>query len=246
MLQSILFNRVFLFMNMTVPAYRFVNNHFSAPPGKVGLLYGEHGVYPTATLIASEIIKHQRPVVFIDAANRVDPYFLAKLARYKGFAPENFLDMAFVSRAFTCYQLDVSITEGLLEYMQSVRAQVLIVYGPIDLFDDDQATMKDIVDIIQRIHQTFEILKHHNISTMLVSKIPRFQIKEREQLINPMKEMSDVIYKLESYDSTQRITMEKIPYGTNITNSNNLDTERRSKLVEIPEGAQKRGSRYSG
>jgi hypothetical protein len=130
--------------------------------------------------------------------------------------------------------------------MQSVRAQVLIVYGPIDLFDDDQATMKDIVDIIQRIHQTFEILKHHHISTMLVSKIPRFQIKEREQLLNPIKEMSDVIYRLESYDTTQRITMEKIPYGTNFANSNSLDTERRSKLVEIPEGSQKRGSRYSG
>ena len=233
-------------MNMNVPAYRFVNNHFSAPPGKVGLLYGEHGVYPTATLIASEIIKHLRSVVFIDAANRVDPYFLAKLARYRGFAPEKFLDRAFVSRAFTCYQLDVSITEGLLEYMQSVNAHVLIVYGPIDLFDDDQATMKDIVDIIQRIRLTFEILKHNNISTMLVSKIPRFQIKEREQLLIPLKDMSDVIYKLESFNTSQRISMEKIPYGTNLANSYNLDSERRSKLVEIPEGAQKRGSRYSG
>jgi hypothetical protein len=233
-------------MNMNIPAYRFVNNHFSAPPGKVGLLYGEHGVYPTATLIASEIIKHHRSVVFIDAANRVDPYFLAKLARYKGFAPHDFLDRAFVSRAFTCYQLDVSITEGLLEFMQLVNAHVLIVYGPINLFDDDQATMKDIVDIIQRIHLTFEILKYHNISTLLVSKIPRFQIKEREQLFVPLKDMSDVIYKLESNSTTQRITLEKIPYGTNSAHSNTLDTERRSKLVEIPEGAQKRGSRYSG
>jgi hypothetical protein len=232
-------------MNTDVPAYRLVNNHFSAPPGKVGLLYGEHGVFPTATLIASEIIMHHQSVVFIDAANRVDPYFLAKLARYKGFAPHAFLDRAFVSRAFTCYQLDVAVTDGLLEYMQSVEARVLLVYGPIDLFDDNQATMKDIDDIIQRVHNTFELLKHHHISTMLVSKTPHFQIKERERLFLPFKEMSDVIYRLESYYTMQHITMEKLPHGTNTTNGNTLNPARRGKLVEIPAGAQERGSRYT-
>ncbi|HVN47456.1 MAG TPA: hypothetical protein VMU30_01410 [Bacteroidota bacterium] len=236
---------LFYFMNTNLPAYRVVNNDFTEPPGKLGLLYGEHGVYSTATLVAAEIIRYQSPVVFVDGANRVDPYYLARLARYTGFAPHTFLNRAFVSRAFTCYQMDVALTDGLLEYMQSVNSRVLLIYGPIDLFDDEQVTMRDIVDMIRRIHLAFELLKRHHISTMLVSKTPHFQMKGRERLLLQFKEMSDVIYRLESYDTMQHIIMEKVPYGTNSTNSNALDSARRGKLVEIPAGAQERGSRYT-
>jgi hypothetical protein len=234
-----------MFMAAFLPAYRVVDDHFTAPPGKVGLLYGAHGVYPTATLVAAEIIRRNRPVVFVDAANRVDPYYLAKLARYKGYAPEEFLGRAFVSRAFTCYQFDVAITDGLLEFMQSVGAGVLIVYGPLDLFDDAQVPMADVVDILRRVKQTFDRLKEYHISTMMVSRIPHVQVKGREQLMQPLKAMADVVYRLESYERTQHIIMEKIAYGKNGADSNPLDPARRSKLVEIPDGAQKRGSRYS-
>lgn len=232
-------------MNALVPAYKVVQRHFSAPPGKIGLLYGERGVYATATLVASEVIRRCGAVVFVDGANRVDPHYLARLARYRSLDPAAFLERAFVSRAFTCYQLDVAITDGLVELMRSVEAASLIIYGPMDLMDDEQAPLGDIYDILSRIKRTLEELKRENISTLLVSKVPRFQIREREKLFPMLKTMSDVVYKLDSVGGYQRITLEGGTNGTNGGNRNAIDTAGRTKLVQLPEGAQKRGSRFS-
>jgi len=233
-------------MNALIPAYKVVNTHFSAPPGKVGLLYGDRGVYPTATLVASELIKRRGAVVFVDGANRVDPYYLAKLARYQSLDPYFFLDRAFVSRAFTCYQFDVTVTDGLLEFMQSVQSTVLVVYGPLDLMDDEQAPLRDVYDILTRVKGTFEMLKHHHISTLMVSKDVKFQIREREKLFPLLYRMSDVVYRLDHIEGFQRITIEGESHGTNNPDRHAIDPGRRSQLVKIPAGAQKRGSRYTG
>ncbi|MGE5313320.1 MAG: hypothetical protein ACM3Q4_01340 [Acidobacteriota bacterium] len=232
-------------MNALVPAYKVVQRHFSAPPGKIGLLYGERSVYATGTLVASEVIRRCGAVVFVDGANRVDPYYLARLARYRSLNPAEFLERAFVSRAFTCYQLDVAITDGLVEMLHAVNAASLIVYGPMDLMDDDQAPLCDVYDIWARIRRTLEQLKSENISTLLVSKVPHFQIREREKLFPMLKTMSDVVYRLDSVGGYQRITLEGGTNGTNGGNRNIPDTAGRTKLVKLPEGAQKRGSRFS-
>ena len=134
-------------MDALVPAYKVVQRHFSAPPGKIALLYGERGVYATATLVASEVIRRCGAVVFVDAANRVDPHYLARLARYRSLDPAEVLERAFVSRAFTCYQFDVAITDGLIDMLHSVNAASVIIYGPLDLMDDEQAPLADIYDI---------------------------------------------------------------------------------------------------
>lgn len=236
--------RAFHFMAI-IPAYKVVNNHFSAPPGKIGLLYGEHSVFPTATLVASEIIKRNKPVVFVDGANRVDPYYLAKLARYKGSNPSDFLKMAYVSRAFTCYQLEVTINEGLFDFMQSVNSTTLVLYGIIDLMDDEQVPMKDVFEIMRSIRRTLFALRSESISTLMVSKIPHFQIQKRENLFQSVKNIADVKYRLERYDYYQKITIEGNTDGKNHTNSNHVDRPGASKLVELPQGSQKRGSNYS-
>jgi hypothetical protein len=232
-------------MDALVPAYKVVQRHFSAPPGKIGLLYGERGVYATATLVASEVIRRCGAVVFVDAANRVDPHYLARLARYRQLDPAVVLEHAYVSRAFTCYQFDVAITDGLVDMLHAVNAASVIIYGPLDLMDDEQAPMADIYDIFTRVKATLDELKSENISTLLVSAVPHFQIKEREKLLPLLKTMADVVYRLDSVGGYQRITLEGGTYGTNGGNRNAVDTAGRTKLVQLPAGAQKRGSRFS-
>jgi len=229
---------------MILPAYKIVNTHFSAPPGKIGLLYGEHGVFATATLVSSEIIKRQSKVVFVDGSNRVDPYYLAKLARYQGIQPELFLENAFVSRAFTCYQLELAITEELHPFMIAIGATTVILYGIIDLMDDEQVPKKDVFTIMRNIRDTLFQLRSESISTLMVSRLPHFQIKERERLFESVKRIADVRYRLERGEEYQQIFIEGETNGANSTDSNNAHSIRRAALVQLPQGAQKRGSRY--
>lgn len=237
-------------MNHLLAPHLFVNNHFTAPPGKIGLLYGERRVYSLAMLIASEILMQARSLVIIDGANRLDPYLLARLARYKNIMPSDFLDRTYVTRAYTCYQLDISITDGLFEFLASVDAHIVVVYGLIDLFDDDQVPMADVSDILGRVRQTLVSLKGNGISTLLVSSLPRFQLKDREKLFTNMTAMSDVRYRLEQpacrtgrHDFFQHIILEENAYGANNTHGHNADSVRRKQLVTIPPGAAERRSR---
>lgn len=230
-------------MNHSLSPHVFVNQHFTAPPGKIGLLYGERKVYSLAMMIASEILTHAHALVVIDGANRLDPYLLARLARYKNLSPYDFLDRTYITRAYTCYQLDISITDGLFEFLQTVQSHIVIVYGLIDLFDDDQVPITDVVDILRRIKQTLVSLKANGVSTLLVSSLPHFQLKEREKLFLQMSAMSDVQYRLEQHDFSQHIILEENTHGKDNANGNNAYSVRRKQLVTIPTGASERRSR---
>jgi hypothetical protein len=230
-------------MNQLLAPQAFVDQHFTAPPGKIGLLYGERKVYSLGMLIASEILVRGGSLVVIDGANRLDPYLLARFARYKHLSPYDFLDHTYITRAYTCYQLDISITDGLFSYLNRVDARIVIVYGLIDLFDDDQVPAADISDILRRVRQTLVYLKANGISTLLVSSYPRFQLKEREKLFTQMAAMSDVRYRLEQHDFSQHIILEENTNGKNHADSHYVDPIRRRQLVTIPAGVAERGSR---
>jgi hypothetical protein len=227
-------------MNSKNPPHKFVDRHFTAPPGKVGLLYGERKVYSLATLIAVEILLRDPAIVIIDAANRVDPYLFAKLARMKDIDPYSFLDRTFVTRAYTCYQLDISITDGLFQYVCGVNAQFVIVYGLIDLFDDEQVPIADVVDILRRTREALLLLKSKGISTLLVSSTPRFRLKEREQFFSHLTAMADVRYRLEQHNFDQHIILEENTHGKNNADRNNAYSVRREQLVTIPTGVTER------
>ena len=230
-------------MSTLLSPHKIVDRHFTAPPGKVGLLYGEKRVYSLGMLITAEMLMHTRSIVFIDGANRVDPYLLSKLARIRSINPYSFLDRAYVTRAYTCYQLDISITDGLLEFVRGVGSHFVIVYGLIDLFDDDQVPVPDVVDILRRVRQTLVHLKANGVSTLLVSSYPRFQLKERERFFNTMAEMSDVRYRLEHRHEHQHIIVEEQTHGKNNTDGDHAHPVRREQLVTIPPGIAERGPR---
>ncbi len=232
-------------MGTGLSPHKFVEQHFTAPPGKVGLLYGERRVYSLAMLITAEMLMHVRGIVFIDGANRVDPYLLAKFARTRGIDPYSLLDRAYVTRSYTCYQLDISITDGLLEFIRTVESDFVIVYGLIDLFDDDQVPLSDIADILRRVRQTLVHLKANGVSTLLVSSFPHFQIREREKFFQTMIAMSDVQYRLEQHEENQHIILEEYSNGKNNADGNNAHSIRRRELVTVPAGiAERRSKRF--
>lgn len=223
---------------------KIIDSHFSTPQGKICLLYGTKEVYSLATSLTAEFLSRSKTIVCIDGANRVDPYALSKIARIHLIDPYTFLDRVYVSRSYTCYQLDVSITDGLLDFLRSVDTHILLIYGLIDLFDDDQVTDSDIVDILRRVRQALVHLKANGISVLLVSSYPHFHLKRREEYFKHMMLMSDVHYRLECDGTFQQMFREEPRNGKNNADGNHAYPVRAKQLVTIPPRAAERRPAY--
>jgi hypothetical protein len=77
----------------------------------------------------------------VDAANRFDPYALAREARRRGLAPETALSRVQVARAFTSHQLLHLLHGDLLRRLEP--GGLVLVLGPVSLFYDEQVPLAE-------------------------------------------------------------------------------------------------------
>jgi hypothetical protein len=185
-------------METVIQTYKTVQLAMETSPPVINFLHGSYGVYHTAMLVAADLLRKKESVVIVDAANTTDPFFIAGLFKTSGLEPEELMQRGFISRCYTFYQTDVTLTDGLAGFMQKVNAKTLLVFGMLDLIDDEQVAIPDIHDILTRIKQTFDHLKMQRISTLLVSTPLHFQMKEREQYFNAFKGIADVTYRIDT------------------------------------------------
>ncbi len=82
-------------------------------------------------------------VFVVDAANRFDPYQLAREGRKRGLRPEQVLSRVWVARAFTCHQLVQLVQEGLPAELAGVEKSLVILLGPCSLFYDEQVPLAE-------------------------------------------------------------------------------------------------------
>ena len=99
---------------------RFIN----PPPGKLYLLYGAREIFHLSLFVASKILGRHRLIAVVDGANRFDAYYLARVVREQYGNPEPFLNNIYVSRGFTCYQMEAAITQRLPQFRSGTSCKV--------------------------------------------------------------------------------------------------------------------------
>ncbi len=82
-------------------------------------------------------------VFVLDAANRFDPYQLAREGRKRGLRPEQVLSRVWVARAFTCHQLVQLVQDSLPAQLAGVENALVILLGPCSLFYDEQVPLAE-------------------------------------------------------------------------------------------------------
>ena len=92
---------------------RFIN----PPPGKLYLLYGAHEIFRLSLVVASKILGQHRPIAVVDGANRFDAYYLARILHEQYGHAEPLLNTIYVSRGFTCYQMEASLNSPTTSYL---------------------------------------------------------------------------------------------------------------------------------
>jgi hypothetical protein len=97
-----------------------------------------HGCGETARLshyFLPRLLMEGKRILFLDGANSADPRLLARLARERGVAFEQFSRRIQIARAFTCFQLTELIAR-VPRFLADFPAQVLVVTALPDLYFD--------------------------------------------------------------------------------------------------------------
>ncbi|MEK9138732.1 MAG: hypothetical protein AAB393_16540 [Bacteroidota bacterium] len=162
----------------------------AAPPGKLYCLHGSKEVFRLSLHAAAHALLRDVPITIVDGSNRFDLYYMAEFARNlagkhisrKRITPEQLLENIFISRAFTCYQMEAVITDRLPAFVQKKHSPVVLIFGLLDTFYDEQAPLFEVKASVERIINALHQLKQQNISVLLASMDMKLESKERNQL----------------------------------------------------------------
>jgi hypothetical protein len=176
---------------------------FVAPPGKVCLLYGDKLIFNLSLRMAAYAMAQGSPVAVVDGCNRFNVHLLSRFARERRINPDEFLRRIFISRGFTCYQMEQAVSARLPVFLESIGSNVAMIFGLLDTFYDEQASFREVQQILRRLLVTLQEIKASGVSVLLACTEWNVLPKERNQLFTTLKTGMDTIYRLAD-DGTNR------------------------------------------
>lgn len=178
--------------------YDAVEHRFiGPPPGKLFLLYGDPIVFRFSLSLASHALLGGASIAVVDGCNRFDAHSIARFAREHTVDPDMLLNRIYISRGFTCYQMEAAINRRLMPFLQRMNARTALIFGLLDTFYDEQAPLQEVRQILRRILTTLHEMKSRGISLLLASQAWNVLPKERNQLLAALKSGMDTVYRVE-------------------------------------------------
>jgi hypothetical protein len=221
---------------------------FVKPPGKLCLLYGTRDsgdIFSLSLRIAAEAMLRGSSIAVVDGCNRFNVHLLARFARERRIDPNAFLQRIFISRGFTCYQIEQAVSARLPAFLKSIGSETAMVFGLLDTLYDEQAPFREVQQILRRVLQGLQTMKHEGHSVLLTSTAWNVMPKERNNLFATLQNDMDTIYQLRADTTTNSHLIQRkgaFPHGTNRADIHQHHRQRDRKLVEIPERTSKGGS----
>lgn len=169
---------------------------FTTSSGKVYLLYGESAIFRLSLMMAARIVRGGSKVAFIDGCNRFNVHFLARYARRHKIDTHDFLQRIYISRSFTCYQIEASMNNRLPIFLQQIDSKTALIFGLLDTFYDEQVKFDEAGQILQRVLSTLTRMKDQGINILLACKEWNVIPKERNRLFAILRANSDRIFHL--------------------------------------------------
>jgi len=204
--------------SMTLVPYTALLQQFKSPPaGKLYCLHGDRSVFRVSLYAASHALLGGHSVALVDGSHRFDLYYLAEVARRMAtnagvpntrMTPEQLLERIYVSRAFTCYQMEATITERLPRFVFDHRTPIVMIFGLLDTFYDEQAPLFEVRASLQRILAALRALKQAERSLLLASLDMQPASKGREMLFPTLCSAMDEVFLIVRQEETLRIQRE--------------------------------------
>ena len=202
-----------------IPYSKLLEEFKMAPHGKLFCLHGDRSVFRLSLYAASHVLLAGLPIVLVDGTNRFDVYYIAEFARRASAyssaqqrkTPEQLLQNIFISRAFTCYQMEATITERLPAFLKKKHSSIVIIFGLLDTYYDDQAPWFEVQASVQRVIIALHKLKQKNISVLLASLDMKPESKERNALFPKLMLTMDEVFSITEGPNGQYVVRDKNP-----------------------------------
>jgi hypothetical protein len=155
--------------------------------------------------------------------------------------------------------MEQAIAHKLPAFLTSIQSNTALIFGLLDTFYDEQASLREVQQILHRLLGSFQKMKASGVSLLLACSERKVEPQERNQLFTTLKTGVDRVYKLDTDEhgamklflESQRV--EQLPrashlikkgeylHGTNRTNLHKSDRRGVNKLVKIsPRTPQRR------
>jgi hypothetical protein len=182
---------------------------FAKPDGKVYLLYGHDVAFALSLRMAARAMTHGSSIAVVDGGNRFNVHLLARFARERRIDPDAFLRRIYVSRGFTCYQMEQAIINRLPAFLRSIDSRTALVFGLLDTFYDEQAPLREVQQILRRLLGALAEMKAQGTSVLLVSTERTVEPKERNALFTVLKGGMDRVVRLQEDEGTLQLVEER-------------------------------------
>ena len=169
---------------------------FTHPPGKVYLLHGDRAIFSLSLTRAAAAIARGSSIAVVDGGNRFDAHLIARFAREHRIDPARLLNRIFISRGFTCYQMEQAITNRLPSFLKSRGASTAMIFNPLETFYDEQAPLREVRHILTRVLASLEQMKRNGISVLLACPDRTVSPEERNRLFPALASRMDRVYQL--------------------------------------------------
>jgi hypothetical protein len=199
-----------------IPYTTLVQQFKSAPPGKLYCLHGSSSVFRLSLYAAAHALLNGIPITLVDGTNRFDVYYIAEFARAvahqqhntRRLAPKQLLENIFISRTFTCYQMEATLTERLPAFVKRKHTSIVIIFGLLDTFYDEQAPFFEVNAGVQRIIAALHRLKRENVSILLASRDMKLESTERNALFPKVASAMDRVFSVTESNEGLKIVHE--------------------------------------
>ncbi|MBI5116196.1 hypothetical protein HZA56_06950 [Candidatus Poribacteria bacterium] len=198
------------------------------PPANIVLAYGKpaYSVTYLALHMAFAGIAREKPVVFLDGANSFDPFLISKIARKTGLVPEELLGRLYISRAFTCHQMQALVVERLAGAFRRFKTNVAIVSGLLSTFYGQDVPFNEAYDLLKAITTEFVRLAGEGAHILIACPDTHLPLESRQrQFVGLLKNISNRVLRSEGSNGRTGFILER-PY------------RKEYELIEIPQFSQ--------
>jgi RecA/RadA recombinase len=201
-------------LSLGVPAVDNIFPGFEA--GDFAVVYGDEVSFMAFALCVRCILPTEKgglgsSVAFVDGGNSFNPYLVADLARIYDLDPRAALERAYVSRAFTAYQLSSLILEKLEPFLNVKKSRLLVVSDIASLFLDRDVPKTEAKDLFIKVCAKLSEIAEKKQTLVLATYYPERSSKRGLFLEAVLFGRSNVIVKFERRGSVLRFVLQDHP-----------------------------------
>jgi hypothetical protein len=169
----------------------------------VYLLYGDDRIFPISLTMAAHAMATGSSVAVVDGCNQFNVHLISRFARERRINPDKLLRQIFISRGFTCYQMEQAVTNRLPAFLNAIHSRTAMIFGLLDTFFDEQASLREVQQILQRVLVSLHAMKMNGVSVLVVCPAYNVLPEGRNRLFATLKTGMDRVYRLEVNEENQ-------------------------------------------